>query len=332
MENENKLPQFGHLPKKAISWRAIFGGLITVFAILIVLNLIGLAIGLSSIDPTEEGNAFSGIGIGAVIWWILSNIIALFVGARVAARAGVSFSTKGGIMQGFLTWALYCIFSYLVILSAVGNIISGVGNIITETATATGKAIVNQVSQDNTDGLQTGSINWQQAKAEFYSLLEDTEKKALDPDQLESQAESVVTEAEEQAKQAAKNPMTADKEVDDLFDNAEKEFANSIEAIDREALVNVMMNRSDLSREEAGKVVDNYIETYNTVVDEAGAYVESAKTEIVEQTEEAAEAVSKAAWYLSITLILGIITALFGGYTGVLALRKEYKDQVRSDY
>lgn len=332
MEDEKKLPQFGYSPKKAISWRAIFGGIITVFAILLVLNLFGIAVGFSSIEPTEEGNPLSGIGTGTVIWWILSNLIALFIGARVAARAGVSFSNKGGIMQGFLTWALYCVFSYLLIATAVGKIISGVGHIVTKTAAETGKAMIDQISQQKTDGTEAVTIDWDQAKAEFYALLEDTEKEALDPDELESRAEEVAETAKDEAIEAAKDPATADEEINDIFEKAENEFAESLEALDREALVNVLVNRTDLSREEAGNVVDNYIETYEEIVSEAETFLETAEEEINEQAEAAAKAVSKAALYLSITLMLGMIVAMFGGFIGVRSLRREYKDQLGDVY
>lgn len=330
MNNDKNLAQFGHLPKKAVSWRAIFAGLVTVFAILLVLNLIGIAVGFSAIEPTEEKNPLSGIGTGTVIWWILSNLIAIFFGAIVAARAGVSFSDKGGIMQGFLTWGLYCVLSYLIIASAVGKIISGVGNVITTSAVETGKALMSQKSKVK-DGM-LGNIDWQHAKDEFYAVLEDTEKKALDPDRLESQANEVKTSAEEQVKAVAKDPASVEEEVNEVFNKAENEFSESLEALDREALINVMVNRTNLSRGEASKTVDNYLETYKEVVSEAKAFIENAKQEIAKQAEAAAEAASKAAMYLSITLILGILVAALGGYVGVKSLRSDYKDQLHDDY
>lgn len=332
MENYEKLPQFGSMPKKAISWRAVFGGLVTVFAIMLVLNLIGIAIGFSTIEPTEEGDSFSGLGTGAVIWWILTNLIAIFAGAFVAARAGVSFSDKGGIIQGFLTWALYCVVSYLLVASAIGSVISGVGNMVMKTASATGEALFNKNSQNNGQGIQLGNIDWQKAKSEFYALLEDTEKEALDPEQLESQAEEVTTAAKNRARNAARDPGEIDREINSVFDKAENEFGKSLEALDREALVNVIVNRSDLTRKEANEVVDNYIETYKEVKSEVKAFVETAKEEISEQAkiaaEATAEAISKAAMYLAITLVLGIIIGVFGGIVGVRSLRSDYNDQL----
>jgi hypothetical protein len=145
MDNNEK---FNLAPKKAISWRAIFAGTITVLAFLLILNLIGLAIGLGTIEPTEEANPLKGLGTGSVIWWIISNLIALFAGGYVAARAGVSFSVKGGILQGFLTWAVYCVLSVLIISSAVGTVISGVGTVLGNALSATGQAVVEQVAPD----------------------------------------------------------------------------------------------------------------------------------------------------------------------------------------
>ncbi|BAO56413.1 hypothetical protein [Nonlabens marinus] len=332
MDNDKKLPQFGSLPKKAISWRAIAGGLTTVFAILLLLNLIGIAVGFSTIEPTEEGNALSGVGTGAIIWWILSNLIAIFIGARVAARVGVSFSNKGGVMQGFLTWALYCILSYLVVFSAVGNVISGVGSIITKTAVEVGNSLVSQNTSTDNQDVEVGDVNWQEAKSEFYALLRDTEKEALDPQRLESQAEDLANATEDQAVQAVKDPTTLDEEVDKVFQKAENEFANSLDALDKEALTNVIVNRSNLSKEEASNMVDNYVESYEEVVDDAQVYLKKTKEEVVDQTEDAAQGIAKAALYVSIALILGVIVAVLGGLNGVSSLRKEYKDQLGNDY
>ncbi|SDG49818.1 hypothetical protein [Psychroflexus sediminis] len=333
MENdEKKISKFGQMPKKAISWRAIFGGLVTVFSIMLLLNLIGIAIGFGAIDPAEEQNALSGVGTGAIIWWILSNILALFVGARLASRAGVSFTDKGGIMQGFLTWALYCLLSCLLVFTAVGKVISGVGNAISFAALQASEVMVNEHTQDDGNDFEISDISWQEARAEFYALLEDTEKKALDPDRLESKAEDVAETAENQAVDAAKNPAALEEEVNKVFEKAEEEFSQSLEALDREALVNILVNRSDLSEQEARKTVNNYVDTYKGVKSEAKAFLNNAQKELAEKAEAAAEAASQAALYLSITLILGIIVAAFGGLTGVRSLRNEYRDQLNDKY
>jgi len=61
-----------------ISWGAIFAGGLTALAVSILLHLLGAGIGFSTIDPLQAGSTMKGLGTGALIWWIIANLIALF--------------------------------------------------------------------------------------------------------------------------------------------------------------------------------------------------------------------------------------------------------------
>ncbi|RYY08132.1 MAG: hypothetical protein EOO36_24060, partial [Cytophagaceae bacterium] len=61
----------GLLPaRKRISWGAIFAGTVLAIVLQLALSLLGLGIGLGTIDPLTEQNPMAGIGTGAAIWWI----------------------------------------------------------------------------------------------------------------------------------------------------------------------------------------------------------------------------------------------------------------------
>lgn len=326
MKTETRLNSYDAVPRKGISWRAIFAGTLTVLSVSLILNLIGLAIGLGSIEPTEESNPLSGIGTGALIWWIVSNLIALFLGGFVAARVGVSFHSKSGVIQGIMTWALYTFISAWLLTSAIGSIISGVGNAVSGVLSTAGNVVENQVGPLIQNQVEDLDLSLEDAKQEFYALLEDTDKEELDPDNLEENAQNVRSTAENRAEQAARQPGRGDQEVERIFDNARNEFEDSYEALDREALVNVLMERTDMSRPEAEETVDNYIGQYERLRERANKFLENAKEEANQQAENIAQAVSDAALYLAIALILGIIVAAAGGYAGASNLRDDYED------
>lgn len=326
MKKVSRLNSYDAVPRKGVSWRAIFAGTLTVISIMVVLNLIGLAIGFGSIEPTEESNPLKGLGTGALIWWILSNLIALFGGAYVAARVGVSFSNKSGIIQGIMTWALYTIVSAWLLTTAIGSIISGVGNLVGGVLSSAGKVIEQQVGPVINDQLKDVDISLEQARQEFYSLLEDTNKEALDPDRLENRAENVAAETQERAEQAARQPGNANAQIDQIFDNARSEFGDAFEALDRDALVNVVMERTNMSRAEAERTVDNYISQYERLRVRAERFLQNTKEQATKQAENVANAVADAALYLAIALILGVLVAAAGGYMGVASLRKDYAD------
>ncbi len=326
MKEVQTLNSYDAVPRKGVSWRAILAGTVTVLAVSLILNLIGLAIGLGTIEPTEESNPLGGIGTGALIWWILSNLIALFLGGFVAARVGVSFSNKSGIIQGIMTWALYTLVSAWLLTSVIGSIISGVGNLVGGVLSTAGNVIQEQVGPVVKDKLEEVDISLEQAREEFYALLEDTNKEELDPENLEESVENVQAQAEDRAQQAARQPGMADQEVDRIFDEARDEFESSFKELDREALVNVLMERSDMSRAEAERTVDNYIAQYERVRQRTERFLERTKEEANQQAENVAQAVSDAALYLSIALILGLLVAGAGGYAGVSNLRDDYVD------
>ena len=72
-----------------ISWGGIWAGVLTVMGTLLFLTALGLAVGVSAVNPgqTEAGT----LGTGAAVWSGLSLLIALFVGGMAATRLGMVF-------------------------------------------------------------------------------------------------------------------------------------------------------------------------------------------------------------------------------------------------
>lgn len=312
MEKITHLNSYSVTPRKGISWRAIFAGTLTVLSVLLVLNLIGLAIGLSTIEPTEESNPLSGLGTGSIIWWIISSLIALFAGGYVAARVGVSFTTKSGIIQGIMTWALHTILSAWLLTTVIGGIISGVGNLVGSVLSTTGQVIGNQVGPVIQNQVEDLDLSWEQARNEFRALLEDTNKDALDPDNIEEDTRDITTQAQ------------SGEDIDQIFERARNRANQTFEALDREALVNVMVERTDMTRAEAEQKVDSMIARYENMRAQVNEFLNRAGETANEQAENIAKAVAQASLYLAIALILGILVAAFGGYVGVKSLREDY--------
>lgn len=337
MKRVTEINSYDSVPRKGISWRAILAGVVSILSVMLLLNLIGLAVGFGSIEPTEESNPLSGLGTGALIWWIVSCLIALFIGGYVAARVGVSFSNKSGIIQGIMTWALYTFISAWLLTSAVGSIISGVGNVVSSAVSSAGQAIENVASGSssssnqgkNQQQSQNLDLSLEQAKQEFYALLEDTGKEELDPQRIENKAEEVASEAKQRGQTAARQPGKIDNKVEQIFNNAKNEFQGTFEAVDKEALVNVLTERTDMSESEARKTVDNYLAQYENMRQQAQQFLQNAEQQATKTAENVAQGVADAALYLAIALILGVITAAAGGFTGAKNLRHDY---VKNNY
>lgn len=330
MENVTRLNPYKNVPQKGVSWRAILAGTVCVLSIMLLLNLFGLALGLGTINPTEESNPFNGIGTGSIIWWILSNLLALFVGGYVAARVGVSFANKSGIVQGVMTWALYTLISAWLLTSIVGSILSGVGSVVSGVISTAGKA-VSQVTPEmqnqdqNQNQNQQLNISLEQAKQEIYALLEDADKPALDPDNVEQNAQQALNQAKENARDAATSPGNVGSEIEQIFSNARNQFEGTFEALDKEALVNILTERTNMSKSEAEQTVDRYIGQYENLRQQMNSFLEKAEQTAVKKSEQIAQAVSDASLYLAIALVLGVLVAAAGGFLGVKTLRDDYE-------
>ena len=328
MEKIIDLNSHNAVPRKGVSWRAIFAGVVCIISVVFLLNLLGLVFGFGTIEPTEESNPMSGVGTGSLIWWIVSNLLALFVGGYVAARVGVSFYNKSGMVQGMLTWALYTFISAWLLTSAVGSIISGVGSTIGNVLSSGGQQQTSQTQNQNQTQQQDQMLNisLEQAKQKIYGLLEDTGKPALDPDRLENKAENVAQEAQQRTSNVAQNPGQIDNRVEQIFNNAGNVFDNSFEALDKQALVNVIVERTGMSEAEATNAVNSYVSQYENLVGETDNLLEQAEQKAEEVAGNITQAIADAALYLFIALILGLLVAAMGGMAGVKSLRSDYAD------
>lgn len=331
MEKVIDLNSHNNVPRKGISWRAIFAGVICILSIVFLLNLLGLVFGFGTINPTEESNPMSGVGTGSLIWWIVSNLIALFAGGYVAARVGASFYNKSGMIQGIMTWALYTFISAWLLTSAVGSIISGVGNTIGNVLSGGGQEQSQQqqqAQQQQTQQQQNRQLNLslEQVKSKVYGLLEDTDKQALDPDRLENKVEEVTNEAQNTAQSGSRRPGQMDNQVEQIFSNAKNEFDNTFEALDKQALVNVITERTNMTEAEARRSVDNYSLEYDNLQQQSEQFLQNVGQQAQQTAGNIAQGIADAALYLFIALVIGLIVAALGGVAGVKSLRTDYAD------
>ncbi len=72
-----------------VSWGAIFAGMVTSLGLWILLYSLGLALGLSTINPQDASSAGSS-GFVTGLWRLICPLLALFVGGIVAGRGSGS--------------------------------------------------------------------------------------------------------------------------------------------------------------------------------------------------------------------------------------------------
>jgi hypothetical protein len=301
---------------KRISWGAVFAGALLAIVTQLALTLLGAGIGLSSVDPLEERNPMEGIGIGAMIWYGVSTLISLYVGGLVAGRLAGAPRRTDGLLHGLLTWGLVTLFTFYLLTTAVGRLISGVGGVAGRVLTTAGQgisAVAPQAGEAIQGELQERGVDMSDVKREARLLLRQTGKTELDPNNLERQARAAGGEVRAEAGQSASNPQAADDNFDDVIDRLASRADNIGNAADRDAAVNVVMQRTGKSRAESEQVVDNWISTGR----QAQAKFQQVKTQAGQKARQAGDAaasgLSKAAIYSFLGLLLGAAAAGFGG-------------------
>ena len=132
------LPEGGPALPSRISWGAVVAGGVIAAAIAATLNILGAAIGATTIDAVGRTTPDAGsLGIGAIAWLVVANTIALAVGGYTAARLSGSADSTDGLLHGLAVWAV----AFLVSATLLGNLAaSAVSTAVTATSSVTGNA------------------------------------------------------------------------------------------------------------------------------------------------------------------------------------------------
>lgn len=106
-----------------VSWGGIFGGVLVAVGLLLLLAALGVAVGISAVQPTQT--ELARVGTGAGIWAGVSLLIALFVGGYVATRIGATHDASTGFFAGFLVWVVSLLLVTYLAASGVSSLAGG---------------------------------------------------------------------------------------------------------------------------------------------------------------------------------------------------------------
>ncbi|MDB6109713.1 MAG: hypothetical protein JWR69_1463 [Pedosphaera sp.] len=268
---------------RRISWAAIFAGLIITLVVELVLSVLGIAIGATAINPlTADQGSAQGIGIGAGIWFLVTSLVALFLGGWVAGRVS-GFARGGeGTLHGLVTWGAATLLTVYLLSTAVGGMLSGTAGLLKSAMPAASQAMasgggggqggVGSALQSVTGG---GSDSTRQ---EIQTMTKDNPQLAAPAARLLSEAPNVKPE-------------------------------------DRQAVVNSLVAKNNLSEDQANQTVDRWIQ---------GAQQTKAQTEQKARKagDVAAKGVSAAGWWSFAMLVLTGLVAAWGGAKGATAFLK----------
>jgi hypothetical protein len=176
-----------------ISWGAVLAGGLVAVTVGVMLNILGVAIGATTLDPAVPGEspAASTLGIASGLWLLVANLIALAVGGWVAARLSGTADGTDGILHGLAVWAVGFLLSAVllgnVVAGATSTAFNGLSSVVGGASSAVGQAaqsvapqiagatdpqaVVDRLMQGIQTGGEPASMTSDQRRAEMAQIL-----------------------------------------------------------------------------------------------------------------------------------------------------------------
>lgn len=286
-ENEpRRRTEIDYSPIRRISWGAVFAGFILAFVVNLSLNLLGLGIGIGTVDPMQQDAVSGGLGTGAIIWYVLGVIISLVLGGWVAAHLSGIPDRLSGMLHGLLAWCIFTVFTLYLLTTAIGSAIGVTGQIAGQALSLAGQGVsavapeVGSAVQQEFD--QSGII------------------------------QNIKQEVEQMAQGAAENPEQLEETINKIF----SEGGEPIIEEDRQVLANVIAEQTNMSETEARSSADRWINQYQEARQEFDQLKQNTEQKARKVAEDATSAVSTAAIAAFFGLLLGAIAGAGGGAMG----------------
>lgn len=119
--------------RSGVSWAAIFAGAAGAAALSLILILLGFGLGFSAVSPwAGEGVSAKALGVGTIVWLVLTQILASGLGGYLAGRLRVKWANTHGdevyfrdTAHGFLSWAIATLVATMIVVGSAGSAIGG---------------------------------------------------------------------------------------------------------------------------------------------------------------------------------------------------------------
>lgn len=324
--------------RRRVSWGSIFAGTAVVLAVSMLLSVLGSSIGLFILNPTEP-QPFSGVFGTVGIWTAVSILIGLACGGFVAGK----LAGNDGFIHGFVVWSVTMIAGVLMVGSITAGAIRLAGNVIGTAGKVVANAgqVVDKGVAALTDEAQNifGGIDFNEdmdeMKSDVRQALRRSGVKEFQPEYLRGQYRAISRDLQRTIKRVAANPQHAEPIIEDFTKRLEKRAERFANKINREDVVSLVANNSNLSRAQAEDTVDQYMELLEQgkekigqlqeAVQEAGQEWQVKKEELLVEANRAA---NKAGWTGVITfiaLLLGAAVSSFAGFWGTRKTKEGYE-------
>jgi len=298
MEVERTFEQWS-MGNARIKWSAVFAGWAVGLAAQMVLTLLGLGIGAWAID-IRDNNPTNGIPMGAGIWTGISMLISAFIGGYITARmSGISLRSDG-LYHGIVVWGVnWLIFAWLT-TTAMAAMVGGAFSVFGSALQTVGQGVSSAASTAVSKIGGNVSISTDDLRRQLESVLQATGKPELQPGEVQKDAGRVTGSAR------------SGQPLNQVSDSALSELQSKLSSLDREAAINIMVNKMGLSDQQAKQVVQSTIGVLGPIQDK----VRDVKQQSAELGQQALDRTGTVAMWLSLLALLTLGVSALGGMLG----------------
>jgi hypothetical protein len=263
---------------KRMSWGAVLAGAVVALGVQLLLSLLGLGIGLATVDPaagdTPDAASF---GIATGIFYAIVTLLSLFAGGWVAGRlAGMPVRTDG-LLHGLVTWSVAMLVLLYVVTTSVGAVLSGTLGMVGNALQAAGQ------------GVQAAAGAAPQS---------DIGEEALNT--IQQQAQQLLAQAQQ---------ATGAQDTSELLEQVMAVAEGGVSEQEQQQIVDQIVEQTGVTREEA----EAQLQQLQTQYQEAMAAAEEQARQVAQATSEA---ISQGAFWSFVALLCGAIAAAVGGLVG----------------
>lgn len=132
----------------ALRWSAVFAGAACSVGFWLLLQLIGVGIGLCAHDAADRVSTMHAARVGTTAWTLIAQLIAAFFGGMVAGKLAQTYDRRHAGMHGLVAWALTSVVGlwatiWVITKLTVGADFAGdTADATAPTLSATGKALI----------------------------------------------------------------------------------------------------------------------------------------------------------------------------------------------
>lgn len=289
--------------QRRVSWGAILAGVAVSLVSMIGLNMLGLAIGAGTINPSTQSNPIaSELGTSAAVWILGANILSLFFGGLVAGRLSGFSDNLDGMLNGLVQWAVAFLITVVLLTTSIGNLVGAATGAVSSGISAIGQGLT-AISPAVAEAVDLEATSLQGVGVEVTALL----RRAASAAGVETTTDAEGNEVASGTLAAETGPTLNEIEVT----RAVVGFLANMDPTDeeRQSVITLLTERTGISQVEATDTVNRWETTITRFRTEAEATAR-------EVGQQAADTISALAGVVFASMLVAAFASAAGGIIG----------------